>query len=119
LSSRGLKARGDPLWTSKRTALIQTRPLHTVDCRVVHLRFFLAMTNVFYTVLKPHTGFISTPCHREGVARGDPLGNSKRTALIRMPPSRHSGLPRRSLRFPPRNDKGRLDQLDKNERSYP
>ena len=85
----------------------------TVDCRVVHLRFFLAMTNVFYTVLKPHTGFISTPCHREGVARGDPLGTSKRTALIRMPPSRHDGLPRRSLRFPPRNDKGRLDQLDK------
>ena len=113
MSSRGLKARGDPLWTSKRTALIQTRPLHTVDCRVVHLRFFLAMTNVFYTVLKPHTGFISTPCHREGVARGDPLGTSKRTALIRMPPSRHDGLPRRSLRFPPRNDKGRLDQLDK------
>ena len=41
----------------------------------------------------------STFCHREGVARGDPLCFRKRTALIRTPPSRHDGLPRRSLRF--------------------
>ena len=37
-------------------------------------------------------------CHREGVARGDPLGTSKGTASPKRLPSRHDGLPRRSLR---------------------
>ena len=53
-----------------------------------------------------------SPCHREGVARGDPLGSSKRRVQTRSRSSRHDGLPHRSLAFSPGNVKGRLALLD-------
>ena len=61
LSSRGLKARGDPLALSTRTAPSVRIPRDTMDCRVGHLRSLLAMT---MSVLSSRA-----PC-----GRGDPLG---------------------------------------------
>ena len=79
LSSRGLQARGDPLGTGKR------RDKSLALCET---RWIAASVTTFpprndksaYGNQTAHF-FLTSSSHREGTARGDPLGTSKRTAL--------------------------------------
>ena len=57
LSSRGLKARGDPLWTRKRRdkseSVLETRWIAASDCR-------LSRNDKLHVVTEPHTSFLHT-----------------------------------------------------------
>ena len=70
-------ARGDPLWTGKRTANSRYAYFET---RWIAASLPLVAPRNDTTV---ELGTFTTSCHREGEARGDPLGTKRRTA----PPS--------------------------------
>mgnify|MGYP006932391463 CR=1 FL=1 len=109
LSSRWLKASSDPLWTSNRTARsVRTEQVHCMQWIATSFTSFSPRNDMCVRVVSvPYTTIPFTPCHREGVARGDPLWADNRRDNSSAS-SRHDGLPRWSLEFPPRNDKKAL-----------
>ena len=106
LSSRWLKASSDPLWASNRTARsVRTEHLHCMQWIAASFTSFSPRNDMCVRVVTvPYSTIPFTPCHREGVARGDPLWADNRRDNSSAS-SRHDGLPCRSLTFPPRNDK--------------
>ena len=91
---------GVPLWVRESFVLFE----RVVDCRVGHFRSLLAMTKCVL-VVKWTAPFITRLCHREGWKPVAIHCFTKTLPHCRNSFIACSGLPHRSLLFPPRNDK--------------